>query len=218
MVASISLNLFWATVLQIQAYQHHFKFRDDRWGTASFPSLPFVPSSLTSKRQCDASIIEPNPPPKSPTRRLQPKLEGGTISPALIPSRALNCQMLYQPRLLKNQNLVCFTPKPFLSNLAHFITPVIRHLLPQRTTCSVSPRAMQMHLPDQVDHSETSHKNPTCFYLMSGEPPLCLNAELAPAACGEGWRGNWDLLVQELQDERHPHKRNPDGALDGWKS
>lgn len=34
---------------------------------------------------------------------------------------------------------------------------------------------------------------------------------------GEGWQSNRVLLGQELQDERHPHKCNPDaGIADGW--
>ncbi len=50
---------------------------------------------------------------------------------------------------IKNQSFVYFTPKPGLSNLAYFITPVIRPLLPHRTTCSVLFRFMPTLHPVQ---------------------------------------------------------------------
>lgn len=92
--------------------------------------------SANIQRQCDASVIEPDI--SLWTRGSQPKLEGGTFSSALIPSPAMNCQLLSQPKLHRNQSLVYFIPKPGLSNLAHFITSVIRPVLPEhRTTCAV---------------------------------------------------------------------------------
>lgn len=113
---------------------------------------------------------------------------------------------------------MCFTPKPGLSNLTHFITPVIRPLLPHRTTCSVPSSFMPTVLPVQCISAGLCSRDSRDQHVSCPGNLRGLSPELAPAASEEGWRRNWGLLGQELQDERHPHKRNPDGGIDGWVS
>lgn len=97
-------------------------------------------------------------------RGSEPKLEGGTFSPALIPSPAMICHLQSQPRLLRRQSLEWCTPKPCSSNLAHFITPAIRPLLPHRTTWFCSSQIDEVYVSKAV---LLRQQRPTCFYLMS---------------------------------------------------
>ena len=136
------------------------------------------------QRQCDASVNKPDFPPI--IKGSEPKIEGGTFSPALIPSPAMNHQPLSQPWPHRNQSLVSFVPKPGLSNLALFITPVIRPLLPHRTTCPVPSRftptlrCISVRLsswPSRDQHISTS-----CPGNLS-----CPSPELATAAWREGY-------------------------------
>lgn len=225
MVAEMSLNLVWAPVFHTEGYQHHLEV-----GMID-EVLRHSPERAPSE-QSPCALCQAHQHPKTMwwishqakifprTRGSEPKLEGGTFSPSLIPSQAMNCQPLSQPRMLKNQSLVYSTPKPGLSNLAHFITPVIRALLPQRTTCSVHSRFMPTLHPVQCISARLCSWNSRDQYVSCTCPRnlQCLSAELPTAACGEGKRRNGGLMRQELQDERHPHKCNPDGGIDGWMS
>ena len=137
------------------------------------------------QRQCDASVNEPD---FSLDQRIRAQVRGWYIFPCSNPIPSMSHQLLSHPRPHRNQSLVYFNPKPGLSNLALFITPVIRPLLPHRTTCPVPSKFTPTLHPVQrisLRFSSWGQQRPTCFYLMSREP-LLSQSELAPAPCGEG--------------------------------
>lgn len=120
-----------------------------------------------------------------------------------------------------------FTPKPDLSNLAHFISPVIRPLLPTQNNMfpsfQINANAPSSPACLRRGRAPEPGRGPTCFYLMSREPSAASGLSWQAVACGRGggggwWQRNWGLLGQELQDERRSRKRKPDGGIDGWMS
>lgn len=129
---TMCLNLVWAPVLHTEAYRHRLEWwMIDELLRHSPEHALSQPTLCASRQACQhpnimyASVIKPDFSPR--TRGSEPKLEGGTFSPPLIPSLAMNYQWLSQPRPHRNQSLVYFILKPDLSNLAHLITLVIRH-------------------------------------------------------------------------------------------
>lgn len=184
------LNLVWAPVLHTEAYRHRLEagMIDEalRHSPERAPSEPSPCASCQARRRPKTMWCISHRARFFPwTRWSEPKLEGGSFSPALIPSPAMNHQLLSQLRPHRNQSLVYFSPKPGLSNLAHFITPVIRPLLPHRTTCSrfmptlYSVRCISSRLCSWA--SRDQHVSTSCPGNLH-----CLSPELAPAACGEG--------------------------------
>lgn len=186
-------NLVCAPVLHTEAYRHHLEtgMIDEllRHSPERAPSEPSPCASCQARRHPKTMWCISHRARFFPrTRGSEPKLEGGTFSSALIPSPAMDCQLLSQPKLHRNQSLVYFIPKPGLSNLAHFITSVIRPLLPHRTTCPVPSRFTPT--PDPVQclllrlsswASRDQHVSTSCPGNF-----CCLSPQLATAACGEG--------------------------------
>ncbi len=196
-VASLCLNLVWASVLHTEAYRHRLEVgMIDEALRHSPEHAPSEPSPCASRqaRQRPKTMwcISHRARFFRPTRWSEPKLEGGTFSPALIPSPAMNRQLLSQLRPHRNQSLVYFSPKPCLSNLAHFITPVIRPLLPHRTACSIPSRFMPTSSPMCfIKAVLLSQQRPTRFYLMSREPPLSQSWAGTSRLCNRGTGVCW---------------------------
>lgn len=196
--ASMCLNLVWASVLHTEAYRHCLEawMIDEllRHSPERAPSEPSPYISCQARRRPKTMWCISHRARFFPwTRGSEPKLQGGTFSPALIPSPAMNHQLLSQPRPHRNQSLVYFIPKPGLSNLAHFITPVIRSLRPHRTTCSVPSRFTPTVHPVQctsVRLSSWASSDQHVSTLCPGNL-FCLSPELAPAAL-------WGGVMEEL--------------------
>lgn len=121
----------------------------------------------------------------------QEDLRAVHFPPALIPSPAMNRQLLSQHRPHRNRSLVYFIPKPCLSNFTHSITPVIRPLLPHRTTCPVPSRFMPtLHAVQcfSIRAQLPGRWRSSCLYLVSGGTSEVPGPALEPAA--PSGRGN----------------------------
>lgn len=120
------------------------------------------------QRQCDASIIKRS---FSQDERIRAQVRGWYIFPCSNPISSHELSSAIPTQAAQK-------PKPCV--LAHFITPVIRPLLPHRTTCSVPFRLMPTLLSIQLMSPETAEAN---LFLPHVRGNLhCLSSELALAA------------------------------------